>query len=55
MLFRSIRAVPEGTVVPTHNALMTIESTDPGSFWLPSYLETALLRVWYPITVATLS
>jgi len=24
-----IRAAPEGTVVPTHNALMTIESTDP--------------------------
>src|SRR5699024_5247826 len=23
--------------------------------WLPSYLETLLLRVWYPITVATLS
>jgi len=50
-----IRAAPEGTVVPTHNALMTIESTDPASFWLPSYLETALLRVWYPTTVATLS
>lgn len=50
-----IRAVPEGSVVPTHQALMTIENTDPECYWLPSYLETLLLRVWYPITVATIS
>ena len=50
-----IRAVPEGSVVPTHNALMTIESTDAHAWWLPSYLETMLLRVWYPVTVATVS
>jgi nicotinamide phosphoribosyltransferase len=50
-----IRAVPEGSVVPTHHALVTIESTDPAAFWLPSYLETMLLRLWYPVTVATTS
>lgn len=50
-----IRAVPEGSVVPTHQALVTIESTDPGAFWVPSYLETLLLRLWYPVTVATIS
>lgn len=50
-----IRAVPEGAVVPTHNVLMTIESTDAKAFWVPSYLETLLLRVWYPVTVATVS
>ena len=50
-----IRAVPEGSVVPTHQALATIESTDPQAFWLPSYIETLLLRLWYPVTVATLS
>ncbi|HET6906493.1 MAG TPA: nicotinate phosphoribosyltransferase [Rhodanobacteraceae bacterium] len=50
-----IRAVPEGSVVPTHNALVTIESTDPRSVWVPSYFETLLLRLWYPVTVATLS
>ncbi|KAF1009423.1 MAG: hypothetical protein GAK28_00060 [Luteibacter sp.] len=50
-----IRAVPEGMVVPTHQALVTIESTDPEAYWLPSYLETLLLRLWYPVTVATLS
>ncbi len=51
-----IRAVHEGTVVPTHNALVTIESTDPKVFWIVSWLETSLLRsVWYPVNVATRS
>jgi nicotinamide phosphoribosyltransferase len=50
-----IRAVPEGSVVPTHNVLMTVECDDPKVFWLASYLETMLLRVWYPVTVATQS
>lgn len=51
-----IRSVAEGTVVPTGNPILTIENTDPDFYWLPSYLETELLRaVWYPTTVATLS
>ncbi len=51
-----IRAVAEGTVVPTHNVLLQICNTDPHVPWLTSYLETALLRaIWYPTTVATLS
>ena len=50
-----IRAVPEGTVVPTHNALITVESTDPKVPWIYSWIETSLLRVWYPINVATIS
>ena len=50
-----IRAVPEGSVVPTHNVLVTVECDDPQVFWLASYLETMLLRVWYPVTVATQS
>jgi nicotinamide phosphoribosyltransferase len=50
-----IKAVPEGSVVPTHNVLMTVESTDPEFFWLVSWLETVLMRAWYPITVATQS
>jgi len=48
-----IRAVPEGTVVPVNHALVTVENTDPACGWLTSYVETALLRVWYPTTVAT--
>lgn len=50
-----IKAVPEGTVVATHNVLMTVENTDPECFWLTNYLETLLSQVWYPTTVATLS
>jgi len=50
-----IRAVPEGTVVGTRNILVSIESTEPKVFWVVSWLETMLLRVWYPINVATRS
>ena len=50
-----IRAVAEGTVVPTHNVLMTIRNTAPACYWLTNFLETMLLKVWYPTTVATLS
>ncbi|AJC49355.1 nicotinate phosphoribosyltransferase [Allofrancisella guangzhouensis] len=50
-----IRAVKEGSIVPVNNVLMTIESTDEELFWLPGFLETLLLKVWYPTTVATIS
>lgn len=50
-----IRAVPEGIVVPTRNVLCTIVNTDPYVPWLTNFVETMMLRVWYPITVATVS
>lgn len=50
-----IRAVPEGTVVPVRNCLMTIENTDRACYWLTNWLETQLVQVWYPTTVATQS
>lgn len=50
-----IRAVPEGTLVPVHMPLVTVRSTDRDLAWLASYVETLLLRVWYPTTVATRS
>lgn len=50
-----IKAVREGTVVPTHNVLMTVEATDDNCYWLTNYVETLLVQVWYPCTVATLS
>lgn len=49
----SISCVDEGTVVPTSNALMKIKNTDPKCAWLVKALETAILQVWYPCTVAT--
>lgn len=48
-----IKAVPEGTVVPQRNVLMTIENTDPRCSALTTYLETILLQIWYPVTIAT--
>lgn len=49
-----IRAVAEGTVMPTKNVQLVVENTDPFLWSLTSYLETALLRaIWYPSTVAT--
>lgn len=51
----SIKAVAEGSVIPVHNVLMTIENADPNCYWLTNFLETLLMQVWYPCTVATLS
>ena len=51
----SIRAVPEGTLVPEGNVLLTIENTDPKCAWLVNHIETLLVQLWYPTTVATIS
>jgi nicotinamide phosphoribosyltransferase len=48
-----IKAVPEGTVLGTRNVLFTVENTDPECYWLTNFLETLLVEVWYPMTVAT--
>lgn len=48
-----IKAVKEGSVVPVGNVLLTIENLDPKCYWVTSFLETMLMRLWYPITVAT--
>lgn len=50
----AIFALPEGTVTNPGVPLLTIQNTDPKAYWLPSFLETALLRaIWYPTTVAS--
>lgn len=50
-----IKAIPEGTVVSPGVPLMTVENTDPDFPWLPGVLESLLLKVWYPMTVASQS
>lgn len=50
-----IKAVPEGTPIPVGNVLMTVENTDPACFWLTNALESLLVHVWHPSTVATRS
>lgn len=48
-----IRAVREGTDVPTGNVLLTMVNTDPAVPWLTNYIETLLMQLWYPLTVCT--
>ncbi|MDD7911757.1 MULTISPECIES: nicotinate phosphoribosyltransferase [Pseudovibrio] len=49
-----IDALPEGSVAGLRTAMMRITNTDPEFYWLPTFLETRLLRsIWYPSTVAT--
>lgn len=51
-----IKAMPEGTIVPAGVPLLQVVNTDERMPWLPTFIETALLRaIWYPTTVATLS
>jgi len=50
-----IKAIPEGSNVPTNHVLMTIESTDERVPWIAGFVETLLMKVWYPTTIATKS
>jgi nicotinamide phosphoribosyltransferase len=50
-----IKAVPEGTLVPESNIMMSVENTDDDCFSLTNGVESLLTHVWYPSTVATLS
>ena len=51
-----IEAIAEGSIVPVSNVVCQLVNTDPEFYWLPSYIETALLRaIWYPSTVASVS
>lgn len=51
----SIKAVPEGTVVPVGNVLFIVENTDPNCYWLTNFVESILSHVWYGSSTATLS
>lgn len=50
-----ICSAPEGTVLPTGVPTATIESTDKRVFWVAGFVETLLMKLWYPTTVATKS
>lgn len=52
----SIKALPEGTVVPVRTPIMTIQNTNPRFFWLTNYIETlASCELWQASTSATLA
>lgn len=50
-----INALPEGVVVDQGNVLSTVESTDKKCAGIQAYVETLLMRVHYPTTIATRS
>lgn len=47
-----VKAVPEGTVMPVKNVLMTITNTLPGFGWCVGFIESIIIKVWDEITVA---
>ncbi len=49
-----ICAVREGQRVPSGQVLLTIRNTDPACYWLTNHLETMLVQIWYPMTIASL-
>lgn len=52
----SIRALPEGTVVPLRVPVMTIQNTNPKFFWLTNFVESlASSELWQPSTSATIA
>lgn len=50
-----IKAVPEGLEIPGRKIMISVENTLPGYHWLCGWIETLLMQVWYPTTVATRS
>ena len=48
-----IRAVEEGKLIKTKEVQVTIESTDSRFSWLPGWVETKLIQIWYSTAVAT--
>jgi len=50
-----IKAIPEGSLVPTGMVLLTVTSTDPVVPWVAGFIETLLMKIWYPTTISTKS
>lgn len=50
-----IKALPEGSIFKQHEVILTIENTDPKCAWLVGWVETLLMKLWYPITIASKS
>lgn len=49
-----ICALPEGTLVPIHVPMFSIENTDKHFAWLPQALESLIsAEMWYPMITAT--
>lgn len=52
----SIKALPEGTVVPLRVPMLTIQNTDTRFFWLTNFIESlASAELWQASTSATIA
>lgn len=52
----SIKALPEGTLVPLRTPVMTIQNTNPKFFWLTNFIESlASSELWQASTSATIA
>ena len=50
-----MKAVPEGTVIGVHNVLLTMTNTHHEFPWAVGFWESLIIKLWYPITVASCS
>lgn len=50
-----IKQVPEGTIVPSGNIIMSVTNTHYEYAWVVGFFESLLLKVWNTCTVATYS
>lgn len=50
-----VKALEENQVYPIGTVLMTITNTLPDFYWCVGFIESLLLKVWFPSTVATYS
>lgn len=49
-----VSSVDEGTVLPSDNAVLTVESTDPRVPWVTTFIESKLVsHMWTSMSVAT--
>ena len=50
-----VKSIEEGAIFKPHQPILTIENKYPEDYWLVGHLETLLMKLWYPITIATKS
>merc|ERR1719356_737364 len=48
-----VESLPEGTLLTPGTCCFKITNVHPRFYWLPNFLETLLVQVWYPTSVAT--
>jgi nicotinamide phosphoribosyltransferase len=52
----TVKALPEGTLVPIKTPVLTIKNTKPEFYWITNYLETIISNLlWKPMTSATIA